>query len=163
MVLIGITTTIKSALLSQTIIEDNNIVINSLNEEARAIDENIDHLWQHVKEAEQKKDLSITVNTLSQSPQQSRAARAYITSWIDKITATTAINNDKSVTDEMLLIDMLKTALIDRINDLYLDQITLDRESEELAEQNRLYKNIALFLQILGLMFVLAKDVFRAN
>ncbi|CDT08981.1 Conserved hypothetical protein [Vibrio coralliirubri] len=61
----------------------------------------------------------------------------------------------------MMLINSAQEAQRTRIDDYYLDNLTLVELIQRLDEKMAFYKNIALFLQVFGLALILARDLAR--
>ncbi|ROR18296.1 DNA mismatch repair protein [Vibrio crassostreae] len=61
----------------------------------------------------------------------------------------------------MMLINSAQESQRTRIDDYYLDNLTLVELIQRLDEKMAFYKNIALFLQVFGLALILARDLAR--
>jgi len=69
----------------------------------------------------------------------------------------------ENLSEIMMMINQAQQSQRTRIDDFYLDNLTLSELLQSLEEQMTLYKNIALFLQIFGLALILARDLARRN
>ena len=69
----------------------------------------------------------------------------------------------ENLSEIMMMINQAQQSQRTRIDDFYLDNLTLSELLQALEEQMTLYKNIALFLQIFGLALILARDLARRN
>ncbi|WP_299689174.1 DNA mismatch repair protein [uncultured Vibrio sp.] len=87
-----------------------------------------------------------------------QALRAQLRRWVSgDVPAISLANLPKLMT----LIDSAQEAQRTRIDDYYLDNLTLVELIQRLDEEMAFYKNIALFLQVFGLALILARDLAR--
>ncbi|MFA0071414.1 DNA mismatch repair protein, partial [Vibrio breoganii] len=86
------------------------------------------------------------------------ALRGQLRSWVnDEVPAISLANLPKL----MMLINSAQESQRSRIDDYYLDNLTLVELIQRLDEKMAFYKNIALFLQVFGLALILARDLAR--
>ena len=51
--------------------------------------------------------------------------------------------------------------IVNDIDEIYFDKLTLEKEKRQLSGINSRLMSVALFLQLLGLILILAKDIQR--
>ncbi|MEZ8289851.1 DNA mismatch repair protein [Vibrio sp. 10N.237.312.B06] len=86
------------------------------------------------------------------------ALRGQLRSWVSKEVPAISLANLPKL---MMLINSAQEAQRARIDDYYLDNLTLVELIQRLDEKMAFYKNIALFLQVFGLALILARDLAR--
>lgn len=86
------------------------------------------------------------------------ALRGQLRRWVSDEVPTISLANLPEI---MVLINRAQEAQRTRIDDYYLDNLTLVELIQRLDEKMAFYKNIALFLQVFGLALILARDLAR--
>ena len=94
------------------------------------------------------------------TPELKEAMRGQLGAWVSGEVPEITVENLSQV---MMLINQAQQSQRTRIDDFYLDNLTLSELLQALEEQMTLYKNIAIFLQIFGLALILARDLARRN
>ena len=157
LVLIGVIITIIAALINGFIISENNEIIESLESETANIETNIDHLWNNNLSIERKKD-SAYIMAL-QNP-NSELVHNYIIDTL-RLAGSDKILDDKKNTFNILVneVNLYQNEIIDRINNLYGEKITKEEQINQIKKINSKFTHIAFFLQIIGLILVLSKDL----
>ncbi|MFV8459874.1 DNA mismatch repair protein [Vibrio campbellii] len=122
--------------------------------------------WNTIETLERKREsmlLHMDISTSSNSsvtPELEEAMRGQLGAWVSGGVPEITVENLPQV---MMLINQAQQSQRTRIDDFYLDNLTLSELLQALEEQMTLYKNIALFLQIFGLALILARDLARRN
>lgn len=122
--------------------------------------------WNTIETLERKREsmlLHMDISTSSNSavtPELEEAMRGQLGAWVSGKVPEITVENLPQV---MMLINQAQQSQRTRIDDFYLDNLTLSELLQALEEQMTLYKNIALFLQIFGLALILARDLARRN
>ncbi|CAH6839321.1 DNA mismatch repair protein [Vibrio chagasii] len=122
--------------------------------------------WNTIETLERKREsmlLHMDISTSSNSavtPDLEEAMRGQLGAWVSGKVPEITVENLSQI---MMLINQAQQSQRTRIDDFYLDNLTLSELLQALEEQMTLYKNIALFLQIFGLALILARDLARRN
>ncbi|CAH7301668.1 MULTISPECIES: DNA mismatch repair protein [Vibrio] len=122
--------------------------------------------WNTIETLERKREsmlLHMDISTSSNSavtPELEEAMRGQLGEWVSGEVPEITVENLSQI---MMLINQAQQSQRTRIDDFYLDNLTLSELLQALEEQMTLYKNIALFLQIFGLALILARDLARRN
>ncbi|CAH6850733.1 DNA mismatch repair protein [Vibrio chagasii] len=122
--------------------------------------------WNTIETLERKREsmlLHMDISTSSNSavtPELEEAMRGQLGAWVSGKVPEITVENLSQI---MMLINQDQQSQRTRIDDFYLDNLTLSELLQALEEQMTLYKNIALFLQIFGLALILARDLARRN
>ncbi|MCK8070640.1 DNA mismatch repair protein [Vibrio sp. 1CM23M] len=86
------------------------------------------------------------------------ALRGQLRRWVSSEVPNISLSNLPKL---MMLINGAQESQRTRIDDYYLDNLTLVELIQRLDEKMAFYKNIALFLQVFGLALILARDLAR--
>ena len=122
--------------------------------------------WNTIETLERKREsmlLHMDISTSSNSsvtPELEEAMRGQLGAWVSGKVPEITVENLSQI---MMLINQAQQSQRTRIDDFYLDNLTLSKLLQALEEQMTLYKNIAPFLQILGLALILERDLARRN
>lgn len=122
--------------------------------------------WNTIETLERKREsmlLHMDISTSSSSavtPELEEAMRGQLGAWVSGKVPEITVENLSQI---MMLINQAQQSQRTRIDDFYLDNLTLSKLLQALEEQMTLYKNIAPLLQIFGLALILARDVARRN
>ena len=167
-VLTGIIFNILSAVITHYFIGLNNERINTIDREIRDRQVLIDSLWQSRIEIERKKEFFILF--LSGEPADRSRAEKFYRAYLDDLINTQQLDRFRERVDGTTMADLdlllelsnaAQSAVIDSINNSYLE--TLDKQEAKMPLEranSRLY-SIAIFLQVTGLILVLARDLRR--
>ena len=167
-VLTGIVFNILSAVITHYFIGLNNERISTLERQIHDRQVLIDSLWQSRVEVERKKEFFIIY--LSGSEKDSELANEYYRSYLGELADTHRLGRfdprieASTMTDLELLLelsDAARNAMIDSINETYLESLDLQEAKLPLERANSRLYSIAIFLQVTGLILVLAKDLRR--
>lgn len=122
--------------------------------------------WNTIETLERKREsmlLHMDISTSSNSavtPELEEAMRGQLGVWVSGEVPEITVENLSQI---MMMINQAQQSQRTRIDDFYLDNLTLSELLQALEEQMTLYKNIALFLQIFGLALILARDLARRS
>lgn len=115
--------------------------------------------WNSVETLERKREaLLLHLNRQQPAPALDDVLRGQLSVWVGE---PIPVINIESMPAIMMLINSAQQVQRDRIDDHYLENISLSESMQLLEEQMAFYKNIALFLQIFGLALILARDLAR--
>ena len=167
-VLTGILFNILSAVITHYFIGLNNDEINALDRKINDQQVLIDSLWQSKTEVDRKQEFFILLLTGS-SMQPERVERFY-RRYLERLVATHGLAAfeeriaQASDADLDLLLEISLAAqdtLIGSINNTYFDTLELQEAKMPLERANARLFSIAIFLQVTGLILVLARDLRR--
>ena len=168
----GILFNILSAVITHYFIGLNNDQIIDIDRGIQSKQVLIDSLWQSKTEVERKKEFFILLLAM-QNDQQSSHTELIDRYYRDYVLETAKTYNlpgfeNKLITsmrDPDLLLQLSEAAqtnIIESINSTYFERIELEDEKTPLERANARLFSIAIFLQVIGLILVLARDLKRA-
>jgi hypothetical protein len=167
-VLTGIFFNILSALITHYFIGLNNDQINLIDREIQQKQVLIDSLWQSRVEVERKKEFFILL--LSGKSTSPALIETYYQDYLNDVMSTHDLQDfatrlhQQAGTDLALLLDLSGAAqqsIIESINNSYFESLELQEQKMPLEGDNSLLFTIAIFLQVTGLILVLARDLRR--
>ena len=167
-VLTGVVFNILSALITHYFIGLNNDQINIIDREIQQKQVLIDSLWQSRIEVERKKEFFILL--LADKPAATEVTESYYRRYLAEVQNTydlkdfTARMQQPADVDLKLLLDLSDAAqqsLIESINNTYFETLELQERKMPLEGDNSRLFSIAIFLQVIGLILVLARDLRR--
>ncbi len=173
LVIIGILFNILAALITNYFISLNNDKLAQLDEQAQGIDNRINNYWQDRQNIERKMEfiLLLLQQKLQQklSQQEVQTQDLFVVQYIEnfiqqiikqyKITPTEHDTlNSQSVIE---VVQLTQEQIVNDIDEIYFDKLTLEKEKRQLSGINSRLMSVALFLQLLGLILILAKDIQR--
>ncbi|MCP4767427.1 MAG: hypothetical protein GY875_14260 [Gammaproteobacteria bacterium] len=167
-VLSGIVFNILSAVITHYFIGLNTDGINSIDRNINNKQVLIDSLWQSRTELERKKEFFILllVDPSNKSAATSDLYRKYLNELRDNHALDefhTRIDDEKG-NDLGLLLDLgdaAQASIIESINATYFETLALQEAKMPLERDNSRLFSIAIFLQVIGLILVLARDLRR--
>jgi hypothetical protein len=189
-IVLGISLTVLAAVLNHFSIETKYAELTLLRDKITNLDSRIDSLWQRNIEAERKKDLAALFSDLSTIKLSTSVTQPIVTQYIDSIQdripsqkplpILSIDDNDtphtqKNITDptkeqlsqqaehQITQIESHQQYLQSEIDDLYFDKINLEKQQMPIEINITLTRNISLFLQLLGLILVLSRDLVRKD
>ena len=167
-VLTGILFNILSAVITHYFIGLNNDAINEIDRNIHRQQVLIDSLWQSRVEVERKKEFFFLL--LSNPVETPEAGKAYYREYLQELLTTHGLQAfqprlDSETGSELeLLLDISDAAqqgIIKTINDTYFETLKLSEARMPLESDNSRLFSIAIFLQVIGLILVLARDLWR--
>ena len=167
-VLTGIIFNILSAVITHYFIGLNNDDINALDRDVQSKQVLIDSLWQSRIEVERKEEFFLLL--LNQANAESADMRDYYRNYLnDLVTAhdlasfRQRIENPAPADINLLLelSDAAQKTIIESINNTYFETLELQEAKMPLERANARLFSIAIFLQVTGLILVLARDLRR--
>ena len=167
-VLTGIIFNILSAVITHYFIGLNNEAINAIDHDINDKQVLIDSLWQSRVEVERKQEFFILLFAQpGGKPEISEAVyRDYVEKTIDTYDLTEfEPRMDRDRGNRLgLLLDVSAAAqetIIESINDTYFEVLELRDAKMPLENDNSRLFSIAIFLQVIGLILVLSRDLRR--
>jgi hypothetical protein len=167
-VLTGIIFNILSAVITHYFIGLNDERINAIDRLIRYRQVLIDSLWQSRIEIERKEEFFILY--LADAPAEPTPARDYFRDYLDQLVSTHELEAVRSRLEDgdpsrlELLLDLSEAArdtVVDSINNTYLETLEMQETKMPLERANSRLFSIAIFLQVTGLILVLARDLRR--
>jgi hypothetical protein len=155
LILLGITLMIGSALISRFMVINNEPIITALQNEVITKQTLIRDIWTNVGKKEVRADMAIVLTLLSDKLNSdiTEVKKNYLSDFPNLTENSTMLEIISSVSKT-------KEKDGEYIDNLYLEQIILQRKVTDLEQKNKSYADIALFLQILGLgIIIIKKDI----
>ncbi len=176
LVIIGIAFNVLSAVITHYFIDVNNQQIHALEDEASSIELRIDNYWQSRQDIERKQEIFLLLLRLRGEPEEppkdgdEKVVASYVQGFLESLIEEYGLD-EQSLHDDSLLsarnvIEITERArqqIIARIDEIYLDKIFLDKQKQPITSRNSTLMSLALFLQLSGLILVLAKDLQRGR
>ncbi|WP_261858963.1 hypothetical protein [Photobacterium sanguinicancri] len=162
----GLLMNIVSALMTNFYIEGETQAANTLTQQQIRNDKLIALTWQQVEAIDRKREYLLTLLVVSESNGHiiseylSRFIRDDIQSWIDEPVEEISQDALPIIMDKLVKVQSLQR---DKINQLYIENLTLIDSHAIKAKNISMLKSLALFLQIIGLGLVLARDLNRRD
>jgi len=166
LVIVGISFNIFAAIITNHFISTNNEKLRLIEGKISDIELRINTYWQNRQDVERKKDFILLY---SQSGQQTKDTfvdqhiQQYMLGLMQDYQLQSELQamsqtrpHDQQIID---IIDRVKEIIVNDIDDIYLDKLLLEKQKHPLNRDNARLMSIALFLQMLGLILVLAKDL----
>lgn len=164
LVLIGLILNVLAILMSSIVLDRLSDDIGKLNEAKEQNQYSIQLAWSSVETLERKRE-AILLHVQTLSPNQKNymlreAIQLQLQHWVGK--PVPEISTD-SLAEIMMLINQAQQELRDKIDDYYLENLSITESTLSLNERIAWYKNIGLFLQVFGLALILARDLARKS
>ncbi len=167
-VLTGIVFNILSAVITHYFIGLNNDRIGELDREMQNRQVLIDSLWRSRIEIERKEEFFLLF--LRDSASESAVGPDYYRNYLQELVTTHDLTRfqqrvtTSDTADPRLLLELSEAALkaiIETINSTYFETLELQEARMPLERANSRLFSIAIFLQVTGLILVLARDLRR--
>ncbi|MCQ1058064.1 hypothetical protein ACQKPX_01660 [Photobacterium sp. DNB23_23_1] len=166
LVAIGLILNIVSALLTNFYIDDLARLSNDIVQRQQGNEKLIQLIWQQVETVERKREHVLVILNAAEMMQSSLPGEVAaqiehdIGYWLPDIPVELSI---ESIPTLMEALNEVQTGQREKINDLYLvNQELINDNAGKMKAISRL-RNLALFLQVLGLALVLARDLNRKD
>lgn len=177
LILFGIALSIAAALMQHIRIEEKFAELEELDTKIANLDARIDSLWQQHVEAERKKEFASLLLALHDKTSivgddkrhnaaiSNTALNEVLTTYLASIQNNAFNNNrisdNRHKSSASAQIEAHQRQLRDQIDDLYFEHLELSKLRRPLQKEIDVTRNIALLLQLLGLILVLSKDLAR--
>ncbi|UTM56096.1 hypothetical protein L4174_009560 [Photobacterium sp. CCB-ST2H9] len=163
-VAIGLLLNIISALMTNFYIDTATMDAGQLLQQQSSNDKLISLTWQQIESIERKREVTLSLLTLSQSS-QTQLPEAVQNELLRELHAWQAMRFEtltlSTLPDIMTAMNREQEQLREKINQLYIENLTLGEQYTGLMSDISGLRNLALFLQIIGLAMVLARDLSR--
>ena len=171
-VVTGIVFNILSAVITHYFIGLNNDAINLIDRDINRQQVLIDSLWQSKVEVERKKEFFILLfaQTYDKPGDTPASSESFYRDYLQELMSVHDLTEfeprmDRDRGNQLgLLLDIsaaAQAAVIESINDTYFETIELHEARMPLENDNSRLFSIAIFLQVTGLILVLARDLRR--
>jgi len=164
LVLVGAALSIISVFIYNQVINKNHDEIKKLESSVIEKDEIIKSIWQNSISLENKKDISLTMLLTNQGE------RSLVDKFIKENFKRVGINveNIPQIKNEAFsfltkMADNKKEEILERINNLYLEKVVIQEKISDRKRKIDKFSLMALFMQIIGLMLILSKDLVYFN
>lgn len=159
-VAIGLVMNIVAALMTNFVIDDLGKQAASYVETQSANAQLIQLSWQQVDALERRRETILTI--MATRPQESALPVPFAHQLLQPFSnmADMPINSE-NLSKIMKGIDEKQDLLRNKIDALYLNNLQLSDSQREITGSISGYRNLALFLQILGLALIMARDLSR--
>ena len=142
-IVIGLLFSILSIVLSYVVIDNNNKEIVALEGEVADLEKQIDFMWQD--SSERQLSMQNVVLYLSNNSMLIK----------DKVIRDLFNIEANSIEELLEMLRSEKATVVDEINDKYLEIVVLKDKVSLLEFRNKNYRNGALLLNVIGLIFIL--------
>ncbi|GAL02312.1 hypothetical protein JCM19237_5205 [Photobacterium aphoticum] len=163
---LGLLLNIVSALMTNFYIDDATQQANILVQQQQNNDKLISVVWQQVETLERKREHIMTMLTISDgagdvipAPVEAQLIKG-LSDWIAQPPSRLRL---ATLPDVMTQLDTAQRTLRDKVDQLYLDNLRLVEIHGSKMEAISRMRNLALFLQVIGLAMVLARDLNRRD
>ncbi|KDM93492.1 hypothetical protein [Photobacterium galatheae] len=160
----GLLLNIISALMTNFFIDGATMDAGQLIQQQSNNDKLISLTWQQIESIERKREVTLSLLTLSQSsqtllpePVQNELLRE-LHAWQEMRFEAVTVEH---LPDIMAAMNREQEHLREKINQLYIENLSLGEHYTELMSDISGLRNLALFLQVIGLAMVLARDLSR--
>lgn len=168
LILIGILFNIASAVVTHYFIGLNNEKLEVIGQKINSFETLIDSQWRLKTELDRTQEFLLLLATLR--PQDFTGQSNKITSLISsklKSIEQQNLNKPKTILKKSNIdydtitstIDHARHNIIDRINDTYLEKVSIENQLSPIKQDNALLMSLAIFLQVTGLILVLSRDL----
>nr|WP_159063853.1 hypothetical protein [Thaumasiovibrio occultus] len=150
-VALGLAMNVAAALMTHLLIEKRVQKMGALANQQMESQQLIEQTWQHIETLERKKEWLILL-----PPEQlgSDKTALVLAPWV-------APSVEMETLALLHALDARQDQLRRSIDDHYLDILDLNEAKNQQAQDIAAYRNLALFLQIMGLALILARDLRR--
>ena len=160
----GLLLNVISALMTNFFIDGITRQANELIQRQQNNDKLISLTWQQVETVERKREYILQLILSSKLHKQpiakeiSQQVISELNYWLDEKVERLSISEIPSL---MVVMNNVQQSQREKINQLYLDNLELVEIHDEKMKSISQLRNLALFLQIIGLSLVLARDLNR--
>lgn len=154
---VGLAMNLGAALMSHVVVENSQDEISLLQHKQQQNNRLSQLRWQHVSDLERKRELLLSL--LNQGDLDAKIANAlnqqiyyYLRQPLPEISLS-------QLTEINAALDQQQQQDRDKVNNLYLANLELNEQEQHLRQQAATMKNIALLLQMVGLAFIMMREI----
>ena len=171
LVAIGVLLNVVSALLVYLVVERNMQEIMTYDSKLQTTDKRIDSIWQNYLRLEQQEGLLLTLLLSANPGSQMEQAKVYIRSQIAALAEKHDLqplpdelpDNRSMVAGLREIIGSAQKNTLQDIDETYLEKVRVEEIRRNLYADNERWHTLALFLQLIGLILVLARDLTKVT
>ena len=169
LVTVGVIMNILSALIVHTLVERNMNRMDVLMRQSNSVDLRIDTLWENYRRLERQQAYFTTLLLSANPGPQLDSAHELVLTALNELIERHTLKHESIDTEKVSLAQVqdihaiVQRGLLESIDEIYLERIDVERRRQNIAENNERLRSIALFLQLLGLILVLARDLARRD
>lgn len=169
LITIGILMNIISAIVTHYFISQNNAKLNIIEQKISTIENNIENKWQSKNEMERKKEFIL----LLFNSEEKHAIKPAIKNYLNHYLATlkqhyltqkelpSPKENSVNIETTINITQLAQEHIINSINDQYFEKLELESAQQPYKDNNAMLYSIAIFMQLIGLILVLSRDLTR--
>lgn len=163
LIIAGVFLNIVSALITNSIIDRNVMAANALERATDANQQRIDQLWQQIQDSERKRDSLIGILTQAELLDRSLTdhTESYLLETLEIYQTEPNTLEGFSLAHIDQVFSRYQAGLRQEIDATYLKIIEGRRALAPIESRTSFYRNLAVFLQMLGLILILGKDLSR--
>ncbi|MGF1702074.1 hypothetical protein L4D09_17430 [Photobacterium makurazakiensis] len=166
LVALGLLLNVLSAVMTNFYIDDATRQANELIQQQKGNEKLITLIWQQTETVERKREHVLELVAMSEmqgvplpEPIQKQVIQA-LSYWLPNQTVMVTVSDIPALMEQL---SVVQVELRENINQLYLDNVELIEVYSEKMKSISQLRNLALFLQILGLALVLSRDLNRRD
>jgi len=169
LITIGILMNIVSAIVTHYFISQNNAELYLIQQKIIMIENNIDSQWQIKNEIERKKEFIFLLLNDQENHEINLEITDYLNHYLSSLKRLylyekTDLNLPDNIIDIDSTIQITKLAqekVISDINNQYFEKLELESSQQPIKDNNAILYSIAIFMQLIGLILVLSRDLAR--
>lgn len=161
----GVIFNIAAAVITHYFIGINDQHLSQLEKMSIEQDTLIQSQWRMKTEIDRKQEFLLTLLNQNKIQPQAETTR-FIAQQLNLVLAQQKLNTQQIKPDEAIDFGTINKAskliqkqIISRINNTYLEKLEIEDRKAPLKERNSTLYSVAIFLQLMGLILVLAKDL----
>ena len=165
----GVIMNIVSALIVHTFVERNMHQVDDLMQQSSRVDSRIDTLWENYRSLQDQQMYFTTLLLTANPGDQLEAAQTLVRGALSTLLTRQKLTDQEiapgpvQVAQLDALISAIQQSLLQQIDAIYLEKLSVEQQRMRITESNERLNSIALFLQLLGLILVLARDLARRD
>jgi len=155
---IGLLLNVGAVLIAVLWLNSSSIVIAELQNKLVMREQQINKLRELSALREQAMNTLFLLKSLNAPEQAYKTYAIYVKEWL-------FISQASNLSLDELILFMQQEAVVSeqRIKDMTTDRLNLDKEIVRLSHRERIFFNIAILIQILGLILVVSKDIIESK
>lgn len=188
-VVLGVAMTVGSAVLNNLTLTEKATALTQLSSQIEMLDQKIEQQWQQTKSLEYEEHTGTVIllfgaltkekPTAKEPAAASEPVQLALQRYVEKILLSGQVPKEKAETIRKMLkqdgsatdalkqvfeeVDKNRVETVAAINALYTERATLEQQQARMQEDIKKLGALALFLQVMGLILVLAKDLVQPS
>lgn len=166
LVLVGLILNVLAILMSSVVLERLGGDVTRYSEQKAENQHSIQLAWSSVETLERKREALLLHIQAAQNQDKamdknlSNTLKGQLSVWVS---GEVPDFKSEHLPELMMLINQAQSAHRNKIDDYFLDNLAISEKVTDLEDRIAWYKSVALFLQVLGLALLLARDLARRN